>query len=148
MAVEIQVERKRVAEAMRARDALVDRLADAYTLLRRHSEFIEYLQEERCKTTAANLDQDSQEGTVTLGVLKALPGRTSPALPADAAPFIDAKAHIAALEATVDDLRDLVRYLKMPYSTVIEEKVGCHDPPPHYEEGVVMVSFSSTFWDA
>ncbi|TFK20120.1 hypothetical protein FA15DRAFT_625850 [Coprinopsis marcescibilis] len=128
MAVEIQIERKRVAEAMRARDALVDRLADAYMLLRRHSDVIEYLQEER---------KASQQEKVTLPT--ALSGRTSPAaLPADSAPFLDPKAHIAALEATVDDLRDLVRYLKMHELT--EEKAVCHDPPPHYEEGVVTVS--------
>lgn len=45
MAIEIQLEKLRVAEAMNARDVLVQKLSDAYTSVREKTELIERLQQ-------------------------------------------------------------------------------------------------------
>jgi hypothetical protein len=111
----------RVIEVLKARDAAVERLADAYTLVRKYSEFIEHLQQERIAHGLERLDLSKPDATS-----KSL----DPPLP------LDSQAHIAALEATIQDLREMNRYLKeYPAS---EAKSMC-DPPPHYEDNAVKV---------
>ncbi|EFI28482.1 hypothetical protein CC1G_06151 [Coprinopsis cinerea okayama7 len=92
MALEIQVERMRVVEVLRARDAAVERLSDAYSLVRRYSELIERLQEER---VASGLERLSLGGS---GPAYDTGGSTA---------VLDTTAHIASLEATIKDLREI-----------------------------------------
>ncbi|KAH6919293.1 hypothetical protein BKA70DRAFT_1394622 [Coprinopsis sp. MPI-PUGE-AT-0042] len=122
LALEIQVERMRVVEVLKARDAAVGRLADAYTLVRQYSEFIEHLQRERVARGLEKLDPASVDSSLK-----------------DLAPLppLDSQAHIAALEATIKDLREINKYLK-EYD-VSEAKSMC-DPPPNYEENAIKVS--------
>jgi DNA repair exonuclease SbcCD ATPase subunit len=47
MALEVQMERMRLTEAMKARDATIQRLADAYTSIRQKNATIEQLQREK-----------------------------------------------------------------------------------------------------
>lgn len=123
MALEIQVERMRVVEVLRARDAAVERLSDAYSLVRRYSELIERLQEER---VASGLERLSLGGS---GPAYDTGGSTA---------VLDTTAHIASLEATIKDLREINRYLR-EYDAC-EGKTLC-DPPPNYEENIVKASF-------
>ncbi|KAH6899250.1 hypothetical protein BKA70DRAFT_1115663, partial [Coprinopsis sp. MPI-PUGE-AT-0042] len=121
LALEIQVERMRVVEVLKARDAAVERLADAYTLVRQYSEFIEHLQRERVARGLEKLDPAGVDLS-----LKDI----------DPLPPLDSQAHIAALEATIKDLREINKYLK-EYD-VSEAKSMC-DPPPNYEENAIKV---------
>lgn len=126
MALEMQVERIRVMEVLKARDVAVGRLADAYTTVRRYSEFIDQLQQDRVVRGLENLkftDNDADEHTAGAGLTP-----------------LDPKAHIAALEATIKELREINGYLK-EYDAC-EGKAMC-DPPPHYEENLVKASFIS-----
>jgi len=51
MAIEIQLEKSRVVEAMNARDLLVQKLSDAYTSIREKTELIDRLQQTLNTTT-------------------------------------------------------------------------------------------------
>lgn len=121
LALEIQIERMRVVEFLKARDAAVERLADAYTLVRQYSELIEHLQQDRIAHGLEKLD---------LTKVDSLTKSVDPPLP------LDPQAHIAALEATIKDLREINRYLK-EYDA--SETKSMRDPPPHYEDNAVKV---------
>ncbi|KAJ2929854.1 hypothetical protein H1R20_g7243, partial [Candolleomyces eurysporus] len=113
MALEIQVEKMRVVEAMKARDAAVHRLLEAYTSVRRHSEVIEQLQKER-----------EEHGLEKLGHSLSPPSESH-------------DKRILELEEMVADLRDINLCLK-EYGSY-ERKMLC-DPPPHYEGEITRVS--------
>jgi hypothetical protein len=112
MALEIQVEKMRVVEATKARDAAVYRLLEAYTSVRRHSEVIEQLQKER-----------EERGLEKLGHSLSPP-----------AEYHDKR--IVELEEMIADLRDINLCLK-EYGSC-ERKMLC-DPPPHYEGKILRV---------
>ena len=104
MALDLQIERLRVNEVMKARDNVLNRLADAYVAIRQKNEIIEHMQEERGNKGAA-------------------PFPTHVIQVRDTAENDKLKAHIAALEAAVDQLRSLT--------------VKPSDPPPCYEENIL-----------
>ncbi|RXW16121.1 hypothetical protein EST38_g9736 [Candolleomyces aberdarensis] len=113
MALEIQAEKMRVVEAMKARDAAVHRLLEAYTSVRRHSEVIEQLQKER-----------EEHGLEKLGHSLSPPSESH-------------DKRILELEEMIADLRDINLCLK-EYGSY-ERKMLC-DPPPHYEGEITRVS--------
>ena len=123
MALEIQAERMGVVEATHARDAAVNRLFDAYTSIRRHSELIEQLQKER-----------EERGLERLRYPEALLERQSVVNKECAL-----SARIQELEALVEDFQQINQCLKDhgPF----ERRALC-DPPPHYDDGVHTVRFS------
>jgi hypothetical protein len=122
MALEIQIERLRVIEITKARDAALQRLSDAYVSIRQKTQVIEQLQHGR-----------EVKGLVPLPIhLSPLEERTE----------IDClKAHILDLEATVGDLRFTVCRLQRQLS------IGSQplDPPPCYQEDALKVSLAITF---
>ncbi|KAF9481346.1 hypothetical protein BDN70DRAFT_855397 [Pholiota conissans] len=101
IALELQMERMRVEEAMKARDSALDRLCDAYASIRQKNEIIEHMQEERESNGATPFP------TYLIRVK-------------DTVEIDKLKAHIVALEATVEELR-----------AVVSKPT---DPPPCYEE--------------
>jgi hypothetical protein len=119
MALEIQIERLRVIEITKARDAALQRLSDAYVSIRQKTEVIEQLQQER-----------EVKGLTPFPInLSPLEERTE----------IDClKAHIVNLESTVEDLRLTVRRL---------QRQPCQplDPPPRYQEDAPKVSLQNYF---
>lgn len=123
MALEIQTERMRVVEVTTARDAAVNRLFEAYTAIRRHSEFIEQLQKER-----------EEQGLDRLTYPPATPVVSSDATCA-------LSARIQQLEALVEEFRQINQCLK-DYGP-FERREIC-DPPPHYEDDVHTVRTFST----
>jgi len=122
MALEIQIERLRVIEITRARDAALQRLSDAYVSIRQKTNVIEQLQQGR-----------EVKGLAPFPIhLSPLEERTE----------IDSlKAHIVNLESTVEDLRLTVRRLQRQLS------IGCQalDPPPRYQEDALKVSVHDHF---
>lgn len=117
MALEIQVERMRVVEVTQARDAAVNRLFDAYTAIRRHSELIERLQKER-----------EERGLERLSYPVALPEHQG-----DVDTECALGARIQELEALVEDFQQINQCLK-DYGP-FERRAMC-DPPPHYDDDV------------
>ena len=117
MALEIQIERLRVMEITKARDAALQRLSDAYVSIRQKTQVIEQLQQER-----------EMKGLAPFPIqLSPLDERTE----------IDClKAHIVNLESTIEDLRFNVRRLQR------ESPISCQplDPPPRYQEDAPKVS--------
>ncbi|KAH9483526.1 hypothetical protein JR316_0002994 [Psilocybe cubensis] len=114
LAIEIQIERLRVVEISKARDAALQRLADVYVSVRQKNELIEQLQREKGGDGGgAGLLSGSQ-------LSRAL----------NSAEVDDLKAHISDLEKTIEDLRVIIRQSAgrpcMP--------VRSNDPPPSYEE--------------
>ncbi|KAF8801448.1 hypothetical protein BYT27DRAFT_7198244 [Phlegmacium glaucopus] len=111
MALEIQIERLRVAEITKARDAALQRLSDAYVSIRQKTKVIDQLQQER-----------DVKGLAPFPInLSSLEERTE----------IDSlKAHIVNLESIVEELRSTVRRLQR------QLPIGCQplDPPPRYQE--------------
>ncbi|KJA19103.1 hypothetical protein HYPSUDRAFT_168524 [Hypholoma sublateritium FD-334 SS-4] len=85
MALDLQIERLRVVEVMKARDNVLNRLADAYVVIRQKNEIIERMQEERENKGAA-------------------PFPTHVIQVRDTAEIDKLKAHIATLEATIGSL--------------------------------------------
>jgi len=122
MALEIQIERLRVNEITKARDAALHRLSDAYVSVRQKTQVIEQLQQER-----------EAKG------LAPFPIHPSPL---EERTEIDClKAHIVNLESTVEDLRFTVRRLQR------QSSIGGQplDPPPRYQENALKVSLCDCF---
>ncbi|KAF8162712.1 hypothetical protein B0H34DRAFT_856362 [Crassisporium funariophilum] len=114
MALEIQIERMRVAEISSARDAVLERLSDAYVSIRQKSEIIDQLQQER-----------ESKGWAPL------PIQLSHA--AEQTEIDSLKAHIVTLDATIEVLRDTIQQSTIACSKPI-------DPPPCYEEDVYKIT--------
>ena len=116
MALEIQIERLRVIEISKARDAALQRLSDAYVSVRQKTQVIERLQQER-----------EVKGLARIPIhVSPLEERTE----------IDClKAHIVGLEATVEDLRFTIHRLQR------QSSIGSQplDPPPCYQEDALKV---------
>ncbi|KAF8172089.1 hypothetical protein BJ912DRAFT_911328 [Pholiota molesta] len=89
IALELQIERMRVAEAMKARDSALNRLCDAYVSIRQKNEIIERMQEERESNGAS-------------------PFPTHLIRVRDTVEIDQLKAHIVTLEATIEELRSVV----------------------------------------
>ncbi|KAJ3569995.1 hypothetical protein NP233_g4688 [Leucocoprinus birnbaumii] len=109
MAIEIQVEKLRVAEAMSARDVLVQKLSDAYTSIREKTDLIDRLQQALNAAMGANTNTTN------------VPFSTSPRQgwnpPADMSGL---RSQVADLEALIQELRVGTR--------------NAMGPPPKYEE--------------
>lgn len=104
MALDLQIERLRVGEVMKARDNVLNRLADAYVVIRQKNEIIERMQEGRENKGAAPFPTHVIQVQDTVEIDKL-------------------KAHIATLEATIEQLRSL--------------SAKPTDPPPCYEENIL-----------
>jgi hypothetical protein len=114
MAIEIQVERMRVVEAITARDAVVQRLADAHISIREKVAIIGRLElekeelERRLSVSKGPCDEEHEEEKTK------------------------ASLEIDRLQGIITSLREDVRLLK-------EIRTGARkpltDPPPRYEEG-------------
>ncbi|KAF5317962.1 hypothetical protein D9619_012172 [Psilocybe cf. subviscida] len=107
--LELQIEKMRVVEMTKARDIAVERLADAYTVIRQKNEFIDLLQRERENKGAKPL-------TIELSRSR------------DLEDIERLKSTVAQLHSTINDLRSVMR--DMPPSTSVKPV----DPPPCYEE--------------
>jgi hypothetical protein len=105
MALEIQIERLRVTEITKARDAALQRLSDAYVSIRQKTKVIDQLQQER-----------DVKGLAPFPInLSSLEERTE----------IDSlKAHIVNLESIVEELRSTVRRLQR------QLPIGCQPLDP------------------
>lgn len=114
MAIEIQVERLRVVEAMTARDAVVQRLADAHVSIRQKVAIIERLElekadlERRLFTLKGPCNEEYEEEKTK------------------------ASSEIDKLQVVIKGLRDEVGLLKEVRS---DPGKPLTDPPPRYEEG-------------
>ncbi|KAF8888233.1 hypothetical protein BD779DRAFT_461367 [Infundibulicybe gibba] len=110
MAIEIQVERARAVEALRARDAAIHRLSEAYISLRQKTTTLERVQQERATYSnfATPLPRNGQETENGL------------------------RAEISKLENIIKDLNQELRALKASSSTR-----AISDPPPSYDEGPI-----------
>jgi len=118
LVIEMQTERTRVADAMKARDAAVTRLLDAYISARKKSELIEKLQKEREAHGLQRLNdpaEDQFDGDCML------------------------KARIAELEMLLEEFREINGHLK-EYG-VYSAKAFC-DPPPLYQGETSHVSLA------
>ncbi|KAF8652803.1 hypothetical protein AX16_004155 [Volvariella volvacea WC 439] len=124
MALELQVERMRVVEAMNARDATVQRLSDAYNALRQKTAVIEQLQETIKRSASENAPVAERTTDVKDGQMKAK------------------DEEIAGLEKTLKALQEEIRVLKVSAASEnanASAKAGTKspDPPPQYEEAPV-----------
>ena len=114
MAIEIQVERMRVVEAMTARDAVVQRLADAHVSIRQKVAVIDRLELEkddlrrRLSVLKGPCDEEYEEEKTKAG------------------------SEIDRLQVMIKGLREEVRLLKEIRS---DAGKALPDPPPRYEEG-------------
>lgn len=90
MALDLQVERLRVAEVMTARDTTLNRLADAYISIRQKNEVIERMQEERESKGAP-------------------PFHTHLIPVRDTVEIDKLKTHISTLESTIEQLRSIAK---------------------------------------
>jgi hypothetical protein len=120
MALELQIERLRVAEITNARDAALHRLSDAYAHITEKNTLIEKFQAER----------DGADGAAAPGLLK------SESDPQAAAVEVDSlNAHIHTLESTTEDLRTEIAELN---SKLAERPPPSPPPspssPPSYTE--------------
>ena len=96
---------------MNARDALVHRLVDAYESLRQKTTILEMLQKEQPESAS--------------DILRLLNVAENPQIPR-------MREEITKLQATIQDLRDEVKFLKGGAGKNVE-------PPPCYEEGALKV---------
>jgi len=111
MALELQIERLRVAEITNARDAALHRLSDAYAHITEKNVLIEKFQAER----------DGVDGAAATGLLK------SESDPQAAAVEVDSlHAHIHTLESTTEDLRTEIAEL----NSKLAERPPPPSPPP------------------
>lgn len=113
--LELQIEKIRVVEMTRARDIAVERLGDAYTLIRQKNEFIDLLQRERENKGAKPL-------TIELSRSR------------DLEDIERLKSTVAQLHSTINDLRNVMR--DMPAPTLVKPV----DPPPCYEENAQRIA--------
>ncbi|PPQ91789.1 hypothetical protein CVT25_000434 [Psilocybe cyanescens] len=110
LAIEIQIERLRVVEISKARDAALQRLSEVYVSIRQKNELIEQLQREQEDGGLSSANQ----------LPKSL----------DSAEVISLKAHISDLEKSVEELRSVIRQQTGRSCIPIKP----NDPPPCYEE--------------
>ncbi|TFK65345.1 hypothetical protein BDN72DRAFT_845674 [Pluteus cervinus] len=121
MALELEVERRRVVEALNARDVTVTRLSDAYLLLRQKTAQVERLQ------------------------IAIQSGTTSELSSTDVKPKLaDQKKDVAVMENTIRMLQDEIRNLReervqVP-QPIARPPPGSRSPgpPPRYDEGMNM----------
>lgn len=114
MAIEIQLERMRVVEALTARDTVVQRLTDAHVSIRQKAARIDCLELEleelwRRLSTAKDPCQDDHE---------IINNQTD--------------LEMERLQKTIDSLREELRLLK---EGRVDNGKPSSDPPPRYEEG-------------
>lgn len=125
MAIEIQLERMRVSEAMAARDNVVHRLTDAHVSIRQKVETIQSLElekEELIRKLSAN--SDPAAATATKGPING-----------DTDTFksqVELELEVAKLRATITGLHEQVKLMR---ETRSESRRTSVDPPPSYEEG-------------
>lgn len=120
MVVEIQTERRKVTEAMNARDAVVQRLVDAYESIHEKTALIEHLQKQ--------IQQEPRGDSP-------FPFKTGPG--GEKSEASRAKDGISGLENAIKRLREERELLK-------ERRLGLMkspDPPPSYDEGALKVRF-------
>lgn len=122
MAIEIQIERMRVKEAIAARDATLHRLSEAYLSLRQKAALIETLKQELESNNNGPLPR-SPTGNL-----------------AERLENERLNAHILGLEATIMELRTDIQILKDQARANSQNQVV--DPPPCYDAGVPKVLFS------
>lgn len=129
MSLETQTEKQKVADAMLARDAAVERLSEAYSSLREKTSLIDRLQRE-FKAQALHETSFNQR-------------TASPAQAFQVAESKKLKQEIATLEGIVRSLREEIRVLKEGH------RVATTDPPPGYDDNSSQVrcSFSSVQFD-
>jgi hypothetical protein len=84
MAIEIQLEKLRVVEAMKARDVLVHKLSDAYISIREKTEMIEQLKQAISNGNPASISHPSWDQKAEIAV---------------------PRTQVADLEALIHDLR-------------------------------------------
>jgi hypothetical protein len=108
MAIEIQLERLRVVEAMKARDVLVHKLSDAYISIREKTEMIEQLNQAIGTGNPASISHPS--------LAVACDQKAEVAVP---------RTQVADLEALIQDLRLGARNVIGPPPTYeeVEDKV-------------------------
>jgi hypothetical protein len=129
MALEIQLERMHVIEAMNARDVVVQRLADAYVSINQKNATIEDLKRDRGQRNSGLLVPSDLKADTTTG-------------DEEKRKLVE---HVTKLEGLVRSLQDDLKYLKSTNGNDVRSPV---DPPPHYEEGRVhylKVTFFFTF---
>lgn len=114
MALDLQVERKRVVEATNARDAAVKRLSDAYASLSHKTEIIERLQQELKNHEFPFLSQPASNS-----VHEATINRM--------------KEDMVTLESIIKDLREETKFLKESANKFSKTP---DLPPPRYEDGI------------
>jgi hypothetical protein len=114
MAIEIQVERMRVVEAITARDAVVQRLNDAHVSIRQKAAIIDHLELEmedmrrRLLILKGPCDEEYEEEKTKAG------------------------SEIDRLQGIIKALREDVKLLKEIRTDPVKPLT---DPPPRYEEG-------------
>lgn len=124
MVIELQTERRKLNEAMNARDAVVQRLVDAYESILQKSVLIEHLQQKI---------QQEPRGDSPFP-FKADHARDS----------VGMKDEITRMESIIKDLRDEMKRLKDAPAGLLKPS----DPPPSYDEGGIKVRILDfTNWD-
>jgi hypothetical protein len=118
MIIEIQTERRRVTEAVNARDAVVQRLADAYESLHQKTVIIEHLQQQA---------QPEPRGD------SPFPFKTH--VGGEKVEMLRMRDEKLRSENTIKDLRDEIKFLKETSPGLLKSP----DPPPSYEEGALKV---------
>lgn len=111
MALELQIERLRVAEITNARDAALHRLSDAYAHITEKNTLIEKFQAER----------DGADGAAAAGLPKSESDPQAVAVEVDSL-----NAHIHTLESTTEDLRTEIAEL----NSRLAERPPPPSPPP------------------
>lgn len=119
MAIEIQIERMRVSEAISARDSTMQRLSEAYVSLRQKAALIETLKQE---LEASNNGPLPRSPTGNL---------------AERLENEKLNAHILSLETTIAELRSEIQSLKDQAAANSRNQIV--DPPPQYDAGVLKV---------
>jgi hypothetical protein len=113
MAIEIQIERMRVVEALTARDAVIQRLTDAHVSIRQKVAIIDRLESEKddlemkLSVFKGPRDEEHEEEKTKAG------------------------SEIDRLQIMIKGLREEVRLLKEIRSQTVKPVA---DPPPRYEE--------------
>ncbi|PPQ80183.1 hypothetical protein CVT24_006590 [Panaeolus cyanescens] len=151
MALEIQIEKFKVMEISNAREAAVQRLAEAYTSIRLKNEVIENLQSKLIGKAGGDGSVITAGGTESQTVIP--DGDLHLCKTSIVNADVDGmKAHIVNLETTIEDLRLSLR--QMPPATLqpLHSPALCsdspfglsmrmlNDPPPRYELGLHKVS--------
>ncbi|GLB35623.1 hypothetical protein LshimejAT787_0211880 [Lyophyllum shimeji] len=110
LALELATERMRTVEAMKARDAVVQRLVDAHESIRQKTAALELLQQKSRATSPFLADSASTPEKIEMARMK---------------------DEIARLERTIVELRIEIRCLKESAANLVKPI----EPPPRYDEG-------------